>query len=729
LVALLGLLAIVGCSKGAGVALPEGSSKFLYHPEFLKPIQGMPKFKNLVGELGAKKPLGEKAFTETRPGFKWQWLRPLVFSVELPLNPVLAFGWGFSDEALNWGKEFKLSVTVTQGETREVVKLIEERMLPEPDGSPWREEKIDLSRFESARAEIEFAFEGLAPTQAEEGFLLSSPRVYSSGRTSFRRIILIGVDTLRADHLSCYGYNRDTSPNLDKWAEGGTLFEYCISASPWTYPSFSAMLTGRYPSVCGAVTNVKFLPSDEMTLAEILSREGFATFMVVNNIWTGPPVNLDQGFDAAIRLPVERADVTFATAQDWLKSHQDEDTFVFIHFMDTHVPYHPPQPFNDMFDEGYSGKYRHEFKEVEEVRSGELQLTDNEINHLKALYDGELAYLDSEFGKFLEFLKGEGMDEETLFIFSADHGEEFFEHGGFEHGHSLYDEVIWVPLIVCGPDLPEGKVDGRLASTMDVFPTVLEYIGINVPDNINGLSLLKPLPEEERLLVAEQLLYGEELRGITTPEYRYIYHTVTGEEELYDLSDDRLMLRSVAADRRAAARSFRAFLTSYTIEMGSPWHINFMRTGKKRISAAYSGTITSPGGFAKVDKLRFDDDDTLEVDGDTIKFKVTVPRATEKEIDFVTNDESAEVTFEIRRNGTLLNKGDIYIGPGMDKVDNGLFALNVNDERFSLGQPNLQRENHEGVFIWAIPTHFREQMQPELTPEMVQQLRSIGYLH
>ncbi len=729
LITLLILAFCIGCSSGAKIDLPMGSIHLIDHPEMYIREQGMPEFDELINTLGASRPYNEKILYETRPGFAWEWTQPLKFKVDLPPKPALAFGWGFSDAALKWGEEYKLSVTVTQGENTQIVADISDRSFPNPDGTIWHNEKVNLSGFESGPAEMAFAFEGLSGKKVQDEFILSSPRIYSSGRKDFKRVIFLGIDTLRADHLSCYGYKRTTTPGIDEWADGGTRFGYCVSASPWTFPSFSSMMTGRYPSLCGATTTVKFLPNDETTLAEILSMQGYTTGMIVNNIWTGPTVNLNQGFDEAVRLPVVGADETFAKAEEWLKANSDEDTFLFLHFMDSHVPYHPPQPFNNMFDQGYSGRFRLEFKDVEEVRSGQEVLSESEIEHLKALYDGEIAYLDSEFSKFTQFLESEGMEDNTLVIITADHGEEFFEHGKFEHGQSMYDEVLSVPLILRGPGIAGGKTDERVASTLDIFPTILEYLNIEVPDNINGSSLLKPLPEEDRLLISEQVLYGEDLKGLTDSQYRYIYHTTTGAEELYDRTDDPLQLHSVADDRKASARQYRAFLVNYITDLGAPWHIDFARTGMMRGSVTYSGSITCEAGFAKIDKIHFDKTDTVDVNGSVLTFRVVVTQGSEKQIDFITNDESTDVTFEILRNNALLKNEGIYIGPELDPMPQGTFTLNISDDRFSLGQPNLQRETHDGVFIWANPTRMREQLAPELTREMKEELKSLGYLN
>jgi hypothetical protein len=452
------------------------------------------------------------------------------------------------------------------------------------------------------------------------------------------------------------------------------------------------------------------------------------TFGIVNNIWTGAPVNLDQGFDKAIRLPVERAEETFKYVEKWLDTNTEEDVFIFMHFMDPHVPYNPPKPYNTQFDPDYSGKYSLEFKEIDDVRSGKIKLTPDELEHIKALYDGEIAYFDSQFQAFTKYLGEKSLLDDTLIVICADHGEEFAEHGGYEHGGTLYDEVIHVPLIMRGPDIPTGKVDDRVASNIDIFPTILGYFNIQPPDDIQGSSLLKPLPEEERNLISEQILYGDELKGITTNEYRYIFNTVNGNEELYDLKDDKAMLHSVAEDRKATMRPFRGYIISYIQNTSSPWHVIFSRQGEVRGAYTYSGTITIAGGFANVKGSNFTSMDAFQIDRDNLTFRLTSKPGSDKQLDFVPKDASAEVKFMINRDGRPLTDEGIFVGPGLDPVAGPEFTLSINDPRFNLGQPNLQREINDGVFIWANPMH-PEQGKLELTPEMQEELKSIGYLN
>ncbi len=422
---------------------------------------------------------------------------------------------------------------------------------------------------------------------------------------------------------------------------------------------------------------------------------------------------------------------SFIAARQWLNSHDDDNTFLFIHFMDPHIPYAPPEPFTHMFDPDYHGRFRDKFMpgELQAWRDGEMNFSEPEIEHIGALYDAEIAYYDSVFASFMQYLDENGIADNSLVIFTSDHGEEFKEHGGLEHGHSLYDEVIHVPLIIKGKDYPRGIITGRTVSTIDIFPTILDYLAIPIPDNLDGLSLLRPVPADERLLIAEQVLYGDELKSVTTSQYRYIFHAVTGEDELYEIAEDPLMLNSVSDDRRAVARSFRDYLTEYALSRGTPWHLFFMRKTGENTGAQYSGTVTCKGGFADVKPMRFDDGDTFDVHGDTMHFEVTLKSSSEKEIRFVTNDEAAKAGFKLSRDALPMSDGDIFIGPALDEITGPEFSIDISDPRLGLSGPRLLRRDNDGVFIWAIPRRIREKMQPELTAEEEEDLRSVGYLN
>ena len=740
------LVLIGGCSKGP-VGIP-GTTNLLQHPEALIKGDGVPEFDELIGELTkfhaglgggpqdvsnaglqpSPQPLaGEQR--NMRRGFKWEWTKPLAFKVALPQNPVLAFEWGFAGEdTIRQG--FKFTATVSQGMVKRTASELSGQVDEVSIDPNWRLEKVTLKGFHPGDAVVTFKLDGVPPELAKQSFILSAPRIFSSHNPHPRRIILIGVDTLRADHMSNYGYTLPTTPNIDKWAEGGTRYGYCISASPWTFPSFSSILTGRYPTVCGALSLTRFLPGDETTLAEILSREEFTTFTIINSYLVSPALNVPQGFDGVEHYEMGLCEGTFNSAREWLDAHNDEDVFLFIHLMDPHTPYQPPLEFGRRYYPEYDGGVlpRLELFRMNDKDSGGPGVINNAkfVEAQRALYDGEISYVDDQFGKFIQYIDSMGMSDDSLVVFCSDHGEEFLEHGKVFHGYDLYDEVLHVPLIMRGPGIPSGKVVDNLTGTVDIFPTILEFFHIQTPEGLSGKSLLGSI-DSKRLLVSEEPMQGGDQKGITTTEYRYILYPLSGKEELYDLKDDKPMLASVAPDRRSICRGFKLFLINYIEKLSSPWMVVFTADKARGERPVYSGSIICSGGYASVEPYRFEKSDRFEVNGEVISFEMGFSDTWEKEMRFTPNREGVDVSFEFYRDGKPAGQGVVFVGPHFSPVDEHPITVNVNDARFEFGESGgIALE--KWIVIYAAPRRRLEQLKPDLTPEMVEELRSLGYL-
>jgi arylsulfatase A-like enzyme len=329
--------------------------------------------------------------------------------------------------------------------------------------------------------------------------------------TKLPNVLLISLDTLRADHLGCYGYGRDTSPNLDKFAKEGVLFESVTAAASWTVPSHMSLFTSLYPSVHGVESVDKQLGEAIPTMAEILARNGYATAGFV----TGPSLNRAMGFhrgfqsydDYTVNLmceenlfhdldakkltvnqvPTNHVITNLATA--WLKKHADERFFLFVHYWDCHSDYIPPPPYDKRFDPDYAGP-----EDGRNIAARHAELEGNappEVKrHLVALYDGEIGWTDSHVGKLLATLSDLRLSEKTIVIILSDHGEGFWEHGKIEHGYGLYEELVHVALLMRWPGmLPAGaRVKGDV-SHVDLLPTLLGLLGLPKPQITHGLDL------------------------------------------------------------------------------------------------------------------------------------------------------------------------------------------------------------------------------------------------
>jgi arylsulfatase A-like enzyme len=332
-------------------------------------------------------------------------------------------------------------------------------------------------------------------------------------------VLLVLVDTLRADHLSAYGYGLPTSPAVDRMASEAESFTRAFAPAPWTRPSCGALLTSRYPREIGLSDMWSPLPKEIPILPQLLQAEGYATAGIVSSVQLSPPFGFAKGFDvldigtsylrwtgatqALGRLGVisrseyyPRYDARQLTdrAIEWLERQpRDRPVFMYLHYSDPHEPYQPP-PLDDRWREFASDQaLRLETPPSGPPTDGRTFST-AEREAVIARYDAEIAFFDAQFGRLLDHLKTRGRYEETLLILTADHGEEFQEHGGWLHAHTLYNELLHVPLIIKYPRRLAG-VNGRVteqpASLIDVVPTIREVLGAAWPlSAFRGESLL-----------------------------------------------------------------------------------------------------------------------------------------------------------------------------------------------------------------------------------------------
>jgi arylsulfatase A-like enzyme len=310
-------------------------------------------------------------------------------------------------------------------------------------------------------------------------------------------VLLITVDTLRADHVGAYGYGRDTTPHIDRLAEEGALFRSCLSPAPNTHPSIASLLTSLPVSAFDNYSLAGFLPGSAPDLAAILKTHGYRTGAVVDNPWLSPALGFSRGFDEYREVSSRKggAGLVVDAALEWLAESPQEPFFLWVHFLDPHHPYEPPAPFEKAFLPPWAaglpgGGPRTVTAYLKRLASRRGQESRRELERVIALYDGEILYTDAEIGRLTGALRDRQLLDRALLVLTADHGEEFLEHGGMLHGHSLYNELLLVPLIVRLPgSIPAGQaIDGEV-STLDVLPTVLQFCRIGIPEACRGGGL------------------------------------------------------------------------------------------------------------------------------------------------------------------------------------------------------------------------------------------------
>lgn len=321
-------------------------------------------------------------------------------------------------------------------------------------------------------------------------------------------VVLIVIDTLRADHMGCYGCKADTTPRIDKLAKEGFLFERCYSTSSWTLPACVSLLTGLYSDTHGVKQWRSVVPKYLQVLPEILRSHGYHCAGVSSNPFLTARQGFGRGFDIfddttvlaaaewsfplagskyrSIVLASTGATTTRRAIELLNEAPKGKPLFLFAHYMDPHADYVPPPPFDRKFDPHYGGQITGHVQS----RRFDTKIAKRDLEHVTSLYRGEIAYTDRQVGQLLDHLAALGLDKNTCVIVTADHGEEFLEHGNWGHGHTLFEECVRVPLIVWLPGrVPSGKRSGELVSLVDVAPTVLAMLGIDPPKVWQGVDL------------------------------------------------------------------------------------------------------------------------------------------------------------------------------------------------------------------------------------------------
>jgi arylsulfatase A-like enzyme len=370
---------------------------------------------------------------------------------------------------------------------------------------------------------------------------IAEPRVYARRPPEERRVLVwISQDTVRADHLASYGYERETTPAFDRLSRRWTVFERAIAPASWTLPSMASQFTSRYPSFHGV--GIRERPERQyVSLFEALAGAGFTTLGATGNPLLSGDFDFTRGFDAYWLVEDGAAELNRVVLKH-LDETEGGDVALFLHYMDPHFPYDPPPPFDARFAAGYEGPA--DGRNFESFGPEDL----DDVAHVRALYDGDLAWTDAQIGALLAELGKRGLLENALLVYSADHGEEFLDHGGWTHSRTLYSEVLHVPFAVRVPGVPPARAVKHV-SLVDLAPTVLEHFGIEVPASFQGRSLLPlirggDLPPRPIFAETRQNADGQHRVAVQDGRLKYVLVTPPGEEprvlseELFDVEAD-----------------------------------------------------------------------------------------------------------------------------------------------------------------------------------------------
>ena len=368
-------------------------------------------------------------------------------------------------------------------------------------------------------------------------------------------IVLILIDTARADHLSMNGYHRETTPVLDSLASGGTIWTRVQGQSSWTLPAMASIMTGLSQRSHGAgYYHDTFYGIDTAlpTIPLMIKRgAGYQTAAFFNTVFMNEDFGFSQGFDhfdcqgSPGKANLRNAEETVTDFLQWYDAHRDSTKPLFsaIHFLDPHLPYSPPPPWDTLYSDPKSDDlfniYWGRGNDVLDLNQGLVEMSSTQLEIMVGLYDSELAFTDSQIGRLLSELKARGTLQNTVFVIVGDHGEEFQEHGGFGHGHTLYQEILNVPLIISGRSIPTG-VNDEVVAQIDILPTIMGISGLDIPIWVDGKDILSTdSPRAARFITSSNLISAApDMAAIRLDDMVVIGNPQEGSPVLFDLFND-----------------------------------------------------------------------------------------------------------------------------------------------------------------------------------------------
>jgi arylsulfatase A-like enzyme len=419
----------------------------------------------------------------------------LSYHLEIPRGGRLVFGLGAEGEATE-ALMARVRVTAEGEAPNEIFHA-------RPSGR-WNDQALDLSAYAGrvVRLDLEVSGRGDGRVAWSTPAVMVPPPEVAERPEEIRNVVVLLIDTLRASKLRPYDpESRVRTPVFDRIAREGVLFEAAQSPENWTKPSCASVLTGLTPATHGAKTSEARLPQSAELVSEVFDAAGFATGSFIANGYVSDRFGFDQGWDDYNNFIRDgrstEAENVFQEAGDFIEAHRDERFFVYVQTIDPHVPYDPPESYLRRYDDSeYAGPVqpRRTPELLEDAKQNRVTFGPADRRRLEALHDGEISYHDHHLGRFLERLDELGVGDDTLLVITSDHGEEFDDHGSWGHGHSIFQELLGVPLVFHRPGaLPQGRRVPHAVSTMNIAQTILELTGVEGLERAEGRSLVPDL--------------------------------------------------------------------------------------------------------------------------------------------------------------------------------------------------------------------------------------------
>ena len=655
-------------------------------------------------------------------------------------------------------RALRVTVSAREGRTREILEVASTTEREEPR---WLDFEVDLSRFAGREITLEMtaSLEGLPAAHREDNVvawgpvLLSGPPEPDEERPP--NVLFILVDTLRHDHLTPYGYTRhDTSPEIKRWlADPGLVVENAYSQAPWTLPSVISFMTGRQPGeLVGSDLAAFGIPDDVKPLAERMTGLGYHTGGFVANPTLHAGAGFGRGFRTYFAPPPSlewlrrHADDVNRRAVPWLRAFQRRPFFLYVHYIDPHDPYENPDMIDGRasFMPGYTGPVAGGW--IHGIYNGRLELPDpaRDIPYIEALYDGEIRYVDRHVGALLAALDPEVL-QNTLIVLTADHGEELYDHGGWKHGQTLYEEQIHVPLIF--------RWDGRIkagtrltgtAQLLDLVPTLLAAAGGEADASLDGIDLLPALTrgaELPRRPVFAEGLSGGPLRAAAVLDGRKLFLFNREEPfqpgdglqehlwrldlarlrgaELYDLAKDPGERRDLAAaDPQGVARLAPVIHEQLALELPGLWLLPEGLPAGSRLSGSIAFE-RPPRGWKP---YFLGPEDRVELAGNRLRFDLTgAPGGKGLRID---GDFGRIAAVEASLDGRPLPSGGVRLGADAAYAGGPVAPAALRSPRWPAGPASAEVR----LRLWMYDGSGAVDRRTTKNPETEKGLRSLGYI-
>lgn len=559
------------------------------------------------------------------------------------------------------------------------------------------------------------------------------------GKEKQPNIILISIDTLRQDHVSCYGYHRETTPTLDKLAREGSRFEACVTPAPWTLPAHMSVMTGLPPSLHQVQEKKEILPDNIITLAQILKKHKYQTYGLATSAFLKKIYGFHRGFDYYKVMPNKTAKMVTKKALKWLSQDKikNDRFFLFLHYYDVHWPFHPPDKFISLFGASSEDLKYGDFEFLKQFSSPKKPLDPEIKKKIIALYDAGIRYTDKQINKIVRFLEKNKILDNTIIVIFSDHGEEFKEHNSFGHGHSFYKEVIDVPLVIrYPPKIKANTIISQPVITSDIPLTLLKMANIEPPQQfcLNSVDLLAHMKKKTKRTYAGRSFFLESTRrgpkrvAVLKRNFKYIPSYVynayrSGKEEkkkwffipegLYNCAQDPYEKVNILQNHQQETSLLKAEVKKYIHNNIPALQLSFIPSPNE--IDEYKGTVTFDSKLEDEPYgLGIDESDLISPLKltENIRFSLEVDDKR-KSLLFPLSSMIKQVTLKIYRNQNLLYNNTINLpNPG---------------EEILLGAKNL---GYGGGCLLKRSTFSLKMKRDKakMTKEQIKQLESLGYL-